>query len=86
MNLKKKKEGKWRVREDVFFFSFWGFFGGLLSLVVCVCVCVCYVMCGFGGGEVKGEGRRKIVYLCGFGNTFAKHFDFDVTEGGVQCD
>lgn len=25
-------------------------------------------------------------YLCGFGNTFAEYFDFDVTEGRVQCD
>lgn len=31
-------------------------------------------------------GEKKIVYLCGFGNAFAKHFDFDVTEGGMQSD
>lgn len=62
MNLKKKKEGKWRVREDVFFFFLLGFFWGLTkSGCVCVCVCVlCNVWVWGGGGKGGGEEKNSL--------------------------
>lgn len=32
------------------------------------------------------KGRIQSLYFCGFGDTFAKKLDLDVTEGGVNSD
>lgn len=50
-----------------------------------MCVCVC-VWAGAWRGGNWAEGRRVNSHLGGFGNAFAEYFDFNVTEGGVQCD
>lgn len=33
-----------------------------------------------------GGGRARRTYFGGLGNAFAKDFDFDLAERGVQCD
>lgn len=39
-----------------------------------------------GGGILGGGGGGVNSHLGGFGNAFAEYFDFNVPEGGVQCD
>ncbi len=60
-----------------FFLFFWGFFGGLLSLVVCVCVCVCVLCIGgvvwVGGG---GGGAEKSSLPLRFWEHFRKTLRF----------